>query len=102
MKMVYSNENSFLVNNMKNLIEAQSIDVFIKNEYAQGGVGEISAFDCWPELWVVDDADYERVMAVVTSYQQPIQGPDWVCNQCTEANDVSFEVCWNCSSAENN
>ena len=102
MKMVYSNENRFFVIFVKNLIETDGIDVFIKNEYAQGGVGEISAFDCWPEVWIVNDVDFDRAMEVVTLSQQRTNKPDWICKQCSEENDVSFEVCWNCSSAENN
>ena len=37
---VYSNESHFLVDNVKNIIEAREIKVFIKNEFAQGAVGE--------------------------------------------------------------
>ncbi len=55
MKLVFTNESTFLVNNVKNLLEAQKIKVFIKNEYAQGAIGEISPFDSWPELWVIND-----------------------------------------------
>ena len=98
MKMVYSHENSFLVNNVKNLIEARDIDVFIKNEYAQGGVGEISAFDCWPEVWIINDGDFDRAMEVVISSQNRTNEPDWVCHHCSEKNDASFELCWNCQS----
>ncbi len=96
MKLVYSNENSFLVNNIKNLIEAQNIEVFLKNEFAQGAMGEISPLDTWPEIWVIDDNDYDRVMKIVDSSQKRPISHDWICNQCQESNDASFEVCWNC------
>ncbi|BAJ03096.1 putative signal transducing protein [Shewanella violacea] len=96
MKMVYSNENSFLVNNVKNLIEAQGISTFIKNEFAQGAVGEISALDSWPELWVNNDADFESATEILASSQTCIKGEDWVCKSCAEKNAPSFEICWNC------
>ena len=96
MKKVYSNENSFLANNVKNLITAQGIDVFIKNEYSQGAVGELSAFDAWPEVWVLDDEDYDQAMAVVSLSQHSATAADWICQRCGESNDGAFEICWQC------
>jgi len=95
MKLVYSNENNFIVNNVKNLIEVQGIETFLKNEFAQGAVGEVSAFDAWPEVWVVDDADFDRAIAIVKS-SQGNNNADWVCEKCSEKNTSSFELCWNC------
>jgi hypothetical protein len=98
MKMVYTNENQFLANNVKNLIEVQGINAFIKNEFSQGAVGEISAFDAWPEVWVYDDSDFARAEQIVKSSQQSNETLDWLCNTCAENNDPSFEICWNCQS----
>jgi len=99
MKMVYTNENHLIANNVKNLIEAQDIRVFIKNEFTQGAVGEVSAFDAWPEVWVFDDADFDGALAVVNASQNSDKAVDWHCNNCTEKNDASFEVCWNCQQS---
>jgi len=96
MKIIYSNENNFLVNNVKNLIEAQGIEVFVKNEYAQGAIGEISAFDSWPELWLVNGSDFDRAMKVVNSPLESEGAAEWQCGGCSEKNDASFEVCWKC------
>jgi hypothetical protein len=98
MKKVYTNEISLLVSNMRNIIEAQKIEVFIKNEYAQGAVGEVSAFDAWPEIWVVNDNDFDRAMEIVNSSQRIENTVDWICKNCAEENDSSFEVCWKCQS----
>jgi hypothetical protein len=98
MKMLYSNENNFLVNNVKNIIESNDISTFIKNEFAQGAVGEVSAIDSWPELWIFDDAEFERAMTILKSSQNNIKGEEWVCCHCAEKNDPSFEICWNCQS----
>lgn len=98
MKMIYTNENHFLANNVKNLIEAQGISTFIKNEFAQGAIGEISAFDSWPEVWVFDDADFDRATEIMKLSQNNSKADDWVCNNCNEKNDPSFEICWNCQS----
>lgn len=99
MKMVYTNENQFLVNNVKNLIEVQEINTFLKNEFAQGALGEISVFDSWPEVWVSDDSDYERAVEIVKLSQNHSSASDWTCNNCSEINAISFEICWNCQHA---
>jgi len=98
MKKIYSNEMSLLVSNMKNIIEAQGIEVFIKNEFAQGAVGEVSAFDAWPEIWIVDDNDFDHAMKIVNTSQKNDNSLDWICNSCSEENSSSFEVCWKCQS----
>ncbi|SFF82366.1 DUF2007 domain-containing protein [Neptunomonas qingdaonensis] len=68
MKLVYTNENSFSVSNAKNLIEAEGIGTFLKNEFAQGAVGETSAFDAWPEVWIFRDSDYERALSTLSKH----------------------------------
>jgi len=98
MKMLYSNENNFLVNNIKNIIESHDINTFIKNEFSQGAIGEISAIDSWPELWVTDEDDFERAIEILESLHNSIKGDNWVCNHCSETNNPSFEICWNCQS----
>jgi hypothetical protein len=98
MKLVYSHENQFIVGNIKNLIEAEEIKVFIKNEFAKGALGETAAFDCWPEVWVYDDGDYQKAIDVIALLEAKQAEMDWVCNQCDEKNDPSFEVCWHCKN----
>ena len=96
MKLVYSNESLLLVSNIKNLIEGNDISTFIKNEFSQGAVGEVSAIDTWPEVWVKNDSDFDRAIAIVESSKNSISGEDWVCQNCSEENAPSFEICWNC------
>jgi len=98
MKMIYTNESHFLVNNVKNLLEAQAINSFLKNEFAQGAMGEISAFDAWPEVWVFDDSEVERATAIAQSAQHNYDKKDWICQRCLEENDASFEICWQCQT----
>ncbi|WDE08323.1 DUF2007 domain-containing protein [Thalassomonas viridans] len=98
MKLVYTNENLFLVANVKNILEAQRIEVMLKNEFSLGAIGEISAFDAWPELWLVNESDYEKAMAVIEASSSHKGADEWICNHCCERNDASFEICWNCQS----
>lgn len=96
MKKIYSNENNFIVHNVKNLVEGYGIDVFMKNEFVQGAIGEVPSIAAWPELWVVDDNDFDKARDIVNAAQHNANTVDWICNHCAEANDASFDVCWNC------
>ncbi|PKF63535.1 hypothetical protein CW745_01400 [Psychromonas sp. psych-6C06] len=98
MKMVFSNENRFISNNVKNLIEAQGIATFIKNEFSQGAIGEVSMTDAWPEVWIFDDEDFNQAIEIVECSQTAHAGEEWLCNHCEEANDPSFEICWHCQN----
>lgn len=96
MKLIFSNEHLFAVENVKNLLAAQGIEVMIKNEYAQGAIGEISAFDAWPEAWLVNEADFQRADEIVKASQESRSAADWICNHCQEINAASFDICWQC------
>lgn len=96
MKKVYTHENQFIVNNMKNIIEAENISTFLKNEFTQGAIGEIPAFETWPELWVKEEEDFDRAILIVEQTKHSSIGSEWMCNHCAEKNDPSFEVCWQC------
>ncbi|MGC9493422.1 DUF2007 domain-containing protein [Vibrio genomosp. F10] len=96
MKLIYTCENQFLITNAKNIIDALGIETFIKNEFSTGAVGEISAFDCWPELWVVDDTDFETAALAIESMIKPKNTSTWVCLHCKEVNEPAFELCWKC------
>ena len=96
MKMVYSNDNRFIVANAKNILEGHNIDVVVKNEFAAGVIGEVSAFDAWLELWVLDERDYERACSILASSLSSKNATPWQCQHCGETNDAAFESCWRC------
>ena len=99
MKKVYTNENRFLVGNARNLLEAEGIEVVLRNEHASSAMGELSPIDTWMELWVVEDRDYDRACAVLDAALSDASAPGWQCPGCGEANDASFELCWQCGTA---
>lgn len=98
MKLIYTHENRFLVGNAHNILEQAGIRVVWKNEFASSVMGETSAFDTWPELWVIDDADYDRAVAIITHALSAPNAPEWTCTSCNETNDAAFETCWNCQT----
>jgi len=95
MKLIYTNENRFLVSNIQNIIQNENIDVSLKNEYVAGGAGDLSPFDTWLELWVSEE-DYEKALEIISSLNNSDNADDWFCSQCHEKNSSSFEICWQC------
>ena len=99
MRMVYTNENRFIVGNAKNILEINNVDVVLRNEHASSAIGEVSAFDSWVELWVLKDEDYDRACEIIETSLSKEGEKEWVCAKCSEENDASFEICWNCQAA---
>ena len=98
MKKVYTSENRLLVGNARGLLEAQGIEVTMRNEYVAGVTGEVPVFETWPELWVVRDRDYERACRIINAAFNEGPGKPWHCRQCGEENAASFEFCWQCGA----
>ncbi|MCE0555570.1 DUF2007 domain-containing protein [Motilimonas sp. E26] len=96
MKLIYTHENRLLVNNVKNLLEQAGIETLLKNEFSQGGMGELAIFDCWPELWITQEGKLERAKQLVHDITHAKEQPSWFCRECDEENDASFETCWHC------
>lgn len=96
MRLLYTNENRLIVANVRNIVEAAGIAVTVKNEFAVGGIGELSPFEAWSELWVANDTDYERAARVLETSVSARDASPWRCANCAEQNDPSFEICWKC------
>jgi hypothetical protein len=95
MKKVFTHENRMIVYNMKNLLQGEGIDALLKNEFSGGGVGDLPAFDIWPELWV-EDSYLAQAQSVLRQAAQSNPGAAWLCAGCGETNDAGFGICWNC------
>ena len=101
MKLIYSNENQFLVNNAKNILENHNIEVTLKNEFASGAEGVLAPIDTWVELWIINDDDEGNAVTVLAQALKQQGEHDWFCSQCQEKNDASFDSCWQCQNDKN-
>ena len=95
MKKLVINENPFILANFKEILEKTGIQCTIRNEFASSGSGELPHFDLWPELWVLEDKDWEQAQAVLAEIAETSDA-EWTCNFCQENNADSFDCCWNC------
>ena len=101
MKKLYSAQDPLMIGHLKNVLESQGIDCVVKNTYLAGAVGELPPIECWPELWVVDDAEYpvaaevlEKALAPLGSVKRP-----WQCTKCGEEVEGQCTECWNCENS---
>ncbi len=99
MRKVFTHENRMIVFNMKNLLQAAGIETIVINEFAAGGVGDLSAFDTWPELWLEDESRCAEAEAIMRDVQENNGGRPWFFRSCQEQNDAAFQICWNCGRA---
>jgi len=94
MKKVFGSNETPEVEMVRSLLEKQGIACTIKT-----ATGMAPITDCFPELWVMDDADYPRAMELVNGMEHP-QGTEknsWVCPKCGETIDGQFSTCWHCA-----
>ncbi len=100
MKRVYSSQLSLMVGHMKNILESHGISCVIRNEFLAGGSGELPPTECWPELWVERDIDYERAQGIIeeTLRDEGQSSEPWICPGCGERLEGQFGVCWRCGT----
>ena len=54
MPVFYYDAQVFKVYQVKQLLDDAHIPCLVKNDFAQGAVGEIAPLDSAPEIWLVD------------------------------------------------
>ncbi len=101
MKLVYTAQNGMLVGHLRNILEAEGIHCFTRNEYLSGGAGELPPTETWPELWV-DERDATMAEQLVREFTaEADETPPWRCENCGEENEGQFALCWKCGKPEN-
>lgn len=97
MKLVYTHDNKLLVENVRNILATNQVESVLRNEFVSSGLGELSGIDTWPEVWVQDDV-YDKASRLVAELQTDDGGRPWVCSDCEESNESTFELCWQCQA----
>lgn len=100
MKKIYEHIEYARVGHYQAILESQGIATLIKNLGAQAGAGEIPFTEVFPELWVVDDSEYDHALKLLEEYQPPDTDllTDWTCPKCGEHVEKEFGECWNCGA----
>jgi hypothetical protein len=94
LKRVFSSFNQTAAYHARNLLQAEGIEVLVRNAMLSSAMGELPPAECQMELWVFDDADAARAQDVL---QRTISGPEWSCD-CGEKLGPQFTQCWRCGA----
>jgi Putative prokaryotic signal transducing protein len=92
LKRVFGSFNQTLVFHARNLLQAQGIEVLVRNATLSSALGELPPAET--ELWVMNDADVSRAHEVL---HRRVSGPDWTCG-CGETLGAQFTQCWKCGA----
>ena len=99
MKKLTSAESVITINHFRNLLASEGIPTEVRNEHLGSIMGEVPFFETWPQLWVVNDLDFDRAKQLITGAETESPGADWTCKKCGETNEGQFAACWNCSTS---
>ena len=101
MRKVYTSYNSAIIGHARQVLENHAIACVVRNDFLLGGAGELPVNETWPELWVIDDRDFDRARALVDSIVAAARasGAPWRCASCCEQMEGQFTDCWNCGAS---
>lgn len=102
MKKVATAPSLVTISHYKNLLQAEGIEAFLRNEHLGSVVGEIPFQEVWPQLWVKNDLDYDRAKQLIDGDSVLDESPaaNWTCSGCGEENEGQFAACWSCGKAD--
>lgn len=102
MKRLYTDQNSLMVGNIKNIMENNDIECIIKNFMLVGSVGELPPTVCSTELWIINDEQHEQAKQILKEVfsEDKDKDPKWKCSSCGEMIEGQFTDCWNCGQGK--
>ncbi len=100
MKKLTTHASLITINHYKNLLSAEGIKSEIRNQHLGSIMGDMPFVEVWPELWVVNDLDFDRAKQFIdgTALEESPAEP-WRCPKCREENEGQFAACWNCGES---
>ena len=100
MILVFEDFDFSRVGQMQSLLESHGIKTFIRNQFGSSVMGEVPFVEVVPQLFVLEQKDVERAMALL---QSAMAGSDpagpWSCPECGADVEGNFSHCWQCGSA---
>jgi len=67
---VFEDFDIALVGLYESVLQAEGIATFMKNRFLTAGMGEIPFVEAVPQLWVLNDADGERAVALLNELRK--------------------------------
>lgn len=102
MKEIFRNRDHAIVGYYKTLLEAEGIPIMLRNEHiTAAGLAEIPIPQFFPYISVINDADYEKAIEIlsrITNENAKHSELEIICPSCGETNPGNFEVCFSCGA----
>jgi hypothetical protein len=99
MKKLTSAESAITINHYRNLLAAEGIPTEVRNQHLGSIMGEVPFFETWPQLWVVNDLDFDRAQQLIEAADAESPADPWTCANCGEENEGQFSACWSCGTS---
>jgi len=91
--------NLLEIHHLKNVLEADGIRCWIKNELLSRLAGEVPFTECALELHLVREDDRPRAEALLAVWRgPPLPASAWTCAACGESIEGQFGACWKCGA----
>ena len=101
MKKLTSSHSIVTINHFKNVLESEGIPCKVKNDILTGIAGEMPLTEVWPELWVINDIDFDRAQQLIDeAITDESPSEPWRCCKCGEENEGQYAACWNCETPQ--
>ncbi len=103
MKKLYVSQSLIDVESRKELLDQAEIPCTIKNQRSNMLGGEIPFVEVFPELWVLQNDDFERAQSLLKDWEEapPLDNTAWTCASCGEIHQKEFTTCWKCNKERN-
>jgi hypothetical protein len=98
MKPLLSSLNALEIHHLKNVLEAEGIRCWIRNELLSRLAGEIPFTECAMELHLVRAED-RRARSAARGLAPSAAAGAAACPSCGERIEGQFGACWNCGAA---
>lgn len=86
------------VYHLRNLLEAEGIPCWVRNELLSQLAGEVPFTECQLELWLRRPQDQQRAEKVLRDFLSGVPlAPAWTC-ACGEWLEGQFTACWRCGA----
>jgi hypothetical protein len=98
MKRLVVSQSLVEVESLKEFLGADGILCTIRNQQGSSLAGEVPFVEVFPELWVVNDTDFDRAKELLEEQGSgdEVERPMWACAGCGERHVGLFTACWKC------
>ena len=84
----------------RDFLESNGIACTSRNEHMLAAAGGVPYTECYPELWILNDADCESASRMFAEWRTGTAGHagNWKCASCGTTCESQFGLCWSCGT----